>query len=298
MSKLKLNQHFLKMFPALKVFFFLLVWNGVFHGLALSVLLYWSLTSSKVPALNRMATLNQFWMENQVLFAALASLAGSLFFKNQMVGLVQQFRSHRAMVLQTLLYQTLRGMICPLLVILCLIFSHRYEFLGFSVQLNLNFLTSYSWILRAILLLVLVASNEFLVKAVLYAAFPSDLPKTLRFFFQTVAQISIYAIWFDPSVLECVTLFLLLNIAAEFWSATAFVASFFIMTHTVFSLPFFENDFQGVFQLKAARPDSFFLEDRYLQATLFILLIAFRLIPRYSQIIQSRKENGPHESLT
>ena len=273
MWKPKLNRHFI----------FILIWNAVFHSLTLSILLYWALTSTRVTELNRMSTMNQFWSENQILFAALGSVAATLFFKDQWIDLWKQIKTGK----KSFFFNFIRGSIFGLILILSLILKHQYEFLGFSVQLNLNFLTSYTWIFRSTLILLLILSNEFLVRVVLKASRLTELATFLY----------LYWIWFNPNPAELITLSLLYGLFTHFWSASGFLSGLFIMTHAVFGLPFFENEFLGLLQLKLLNNEDGFYQNRYLQLTLVFLLFGFKLIPK---LISNRKSiyflKGNHPS--
>jgi hypothetical protein len=276
MSKPNLNRLFAKVFPALKVSFFLIVWNAVFHSLTLSILLYWSLTSNRVPEASRMGTLNQFWTENQILFAMICSVSGTFFFKDQLFRFLRSYSSGKRMFL----INFLRGACFAVAMIVGLILIHRYEFLGFSAQLNLNFLSSYAWIFRAILILLFVISSEFLTRIVLHSEVVDAPSNRTRAVLETVTHLSIYWIWFSPSTPELVTLTLIFLLFSAAWSASGFISALFIMTHAVFGLPFFENEFVGLLQLKAPinlNNEDTFLQNPYLQITLLILLIVFRL---------------------
>jgi hypothetical protein len=277
MLKPNLNRHFAKIFPALKVSFFLIVWNGVFHSLTLSILLYWSLTSNRVPELSRMSTLNQFWTENQILFAMICSIAGTFFFKDQLIRFAKSYSIGRRIFFT----HFLRGVFFAIAMVLSLVLTHRYEFLGFSAQLNLNFLSSYAWIFRAILMLLFVLSSEFLTRVVLHSELVESPSNLTRSILETITHLSIYWIWFNPSLSELVTLTLIFSLFSGAWSAAGFISALFIMTHAVFGLPFFENEFVGLLQFKAplnsTGSEEIFLQNPFLQLTLLILFVVFRI---------------------
>jgi hypothetical protein len=284
MWKPNLNRHFAKIAPALKnslkISFFLIVWNGLFHSLTLSILIYWSLTSTRVSEMSRMTTLNQFWAENQILFAALSALASIFFFGDYVRRVILDGR----IGLTSFGINFLRGVFFSLLLIGALILDHRYEFLGFSAQLNLNFLTSYAWFFRALLMLLFVGSTEFVTRVVLRSELHDEtmgvVSPVARYLVETLTHLSIYWIWFNPALPEVITLLLLFLLFQGFWSATGFISAFFIMVHAVFGLPFFENEFVGVLQLKPLteelRGDESILQNHYLIATLILLVLAVR----------------------
>ncbi len=256
MWKPKLNRHFI----------FILIWNAIFHSLTLSILLYWSLTSTRVPELSRMSTMNQFWSENQILFASLCSLGSAFFFKDHLRELWKQYKLGKV----SFFYNFLRGTFFGLILMMGLILNHRYDYLGFSVQLNLNFLASYAWVFRSFLILILVLTNEFLVRVVLNGTWVTGLATFLY----------LYWIWFNPTLPELFTLSILFALFNHFWSASGFLSALFILTHAVFGLAFFENEFLGLLQLKLIKGEDSFYENHYLQITLVSLLVAFKLIPR------------------
>jgi hypothetical protein len=277
MLKPNLNRHFAKILPALKISFFLIVWNAVFHSLTLSILLYWSLTSNRVPELSRMSTLNQFWTENQILFAMMCSVSGTLFFKDQLFRFLRSF----AIANRVFYLNFLRGTLFAIAMIVSLILTHRYDFLGFSAQLDLNFLSSYAWIIRAVLVLLFVISSEFLTRVVMHSELVENPSNLTRSILETATHLTIYWIWFNPTPSELLTLTLIFLLFSGAWSASGFISALFIMTHAVFGLPFFENEFVGLLQLKSPlasmRGEDTFLQNPYLQLTLVILFVIFRI---------------------
>lgn len=262
MWKHNLNRQITKLKPALKISAFLMLWNGVFHGLTMSILLYWSLSSSRVPELARITTLNQFWAENQILFAALCGVTGSLFFRNQIGQLVDD----RADGFRWLGIHAFRGFAFALVMVIALVLRRRYQFLGLSTQLNLNFLSSYAWILRSFLIFSFILTTEFLTRRVLHG------PTWIR----VLTQITIFWIWFFPSWSEIFSLVVLSLLFNNFWASTGFLTAIFIVTHAIFGLPFFENEFSGIFQIRSTRAEETFLQNPYLQVTLVALLVTFR----------------------
>jgi hypothetical protein len=262
MWKHNLTRQLSKLWPHLRISAFILVWIGLFHSLTLNLLVYWSLTSSQVPELARITTLNQFWAENQILFAALCGLSGSFFFKGQLQRLFQE----RQEGVRWLLIHALRGFLFTCVILTALIVRGRYEFLGLSTQLNLNFLSSYAWFFRAVLLFLFVFSTEFLTRRVLQG------PVWLR----VTTQVLIYWIWFFPSWGELLSIGLLSLLFSSFWAATGFTAAIFISSHAWFGLPFFENEFSGILQIKYLKADETLLQNPYLQITLLVLLFVFR----------------------
>ena len=266
MWKANLNRHFTKIWPALKISGFLVLWNALFHSFTLSILLYWSLTSHQVSSLNRMSTLNQFLSENQILFAALSSVSALIFFRDQ----VSEVWDERRIYFSQFLRAWMRGLGFGLVMIVALIFNHSYEFLGFSTQLNLNFLASYAWILRAILIFIFVLSTEFLTQVVILQEMKDE---EHRYWIQNGTLLLFYWIWFNPNFSETLTLLLIFSIFSSFWSSIGFISAFFILVHAVFGLNFFENEFAGILQLKVMKPDDSFFQNHTLQAMLLILLI-------------------------
>lgn len=272
MWKPNLNRHF-------TISAFLILWNGLFHSLTLSILVYWSHSSLRVPELGRMSTLNQFWSENEFLFATISTCTMAFLLKDQFTSILLQLRTG----FKKFGVNFLKGSLFSILLISGLILSKHYEFLGFSAQLSLNFLTSYAWLLRSFLILMFVLSTESVVRIVLRAA---GAPLISEIF----TQLAIYWIWFNPSLQDLTSLALIFLLFRGFWSSSGFIAGLLIIAHAVFGLPLFENEFVGVFQLKALASDQSFLQNSYVLASLFVLVSVFRG-SRLFMLKSKRKEN-------
>jgi hypothetical protein len=266
MWKANLNRHFAKSVSALKISAFLILWSGLFHSFTLSILLFWSLTSNRVSSLTRMTTLNQFLSENQILFATLSSMSAILFFKTPLV----QLWKNRRPGIPLLLRSGMRGFGFGTVMITALILNHDYEFLGLSTQLNINFLAAYAWVFRAILIFGFVFSTEFLVRIIIHDAMAKSQTRTL---IENTTLILIYWVWFSPKPAEIITLGLLFWLFNSFWASVGFLSSFFILTHAILGLNFFENESSGILQLKSNLIEESILQNPHLQIMLFILLI-------------------------
>jgi hypothetical protein len=266
MWKANLNRHFAKLAPSLKISAFLILWSGLFHAFTLAILLFWSLTSNPTPGLNRMTTLNQFLSENQILFAAISSLAALMFFQDPLLDVWNA----RRVGLPAFLRSALRGAGFAGVMITALILNHDFEFLGLSTQVNLNFLAAYAWVFRSFLIFGFIGSTEFLVRVVVHREAERGLPRTLL---ETGTLLAIYSIWFAPKPSELVTLTLLFLVFNSFWSSTGFLAAFFILIHAVLGLNFFENETTGLLQLRSIRSEETLLQNPNLQAMLGILLV-------------------------
>lgn len=266
MWKANLNRHFLKILPGLKISGFLILWGALFHSFALSILLYGSLSSDRVLSTNRLSTLNQFLSENQILFAALSSVSAILFFRDPLAVLWKERASGTADFLKAFL----RGIGFGVALMVALIFSHEYEFLGFTTQLNLNFLSSYAWILRAFLIFIFVFSTEFLVRVVLKQELKDAKGGVIL---QITTLNLLYWIWFEPGLSEVFTLVLLFSIFSSFWVSTGFLSAFFILLHALFGLNFFENEFVGIVQFKPLASEEGILQNPHLQVAFFALAI-------------------------
>ncbi len=278
MWKANLNRHFWKTLPALKVPFFLVLWNGIFHSFTLAILLFWTLTSRRIPALQRMSTLNQFLSENQMLFAALASCSALFFFKGPLADVWNDRRRGTSQFGKGFL----RGLGFGSAVVIALSLKGELSFLGLSTQLNLNFLAAYAWILRSLLILALVVSAEFLVRVVVR----EELRGTpLRTPLEILTLISIYWAWFAPGGAESFTLALAFSVFPAFWSSAGFVSAFFILIHAVCGLDFFENQTAGILQFKPGGSETPVLQNLYVQVMLFVLLALARYVS-----IKNRKE--------
>ena len=267
MWKTKLNRQFLKILPGLKISGFLILWGTLFHSFTLSILLYGSLKSEHVLSSNRLTTLNQFLSENQILFAALSYASALLFFRDE----IQRFWKERVHGFQDFARSFLRGIGFGAALMVALLFHRDYEFLGFTTQLNLNFLSSYAWILRSILMAIFVISTEFLVRVVLKK---ETLGVVGGRALEVLTLVFLYWIWFEPHLSELLTLVLLFATFSTFWTGAGFLSAFFILNHAIFGLNFFENEFLGILQFKALRAsENNFLQNHYLQATFFAVLL-------------------------
>lgn len=266
MWKANLNRHFAKILPGLKISAFVVIWNSLFHSLTLSILIYGSLHSTQVTAASRLSSLNQFLSENQILFATLCSAFATFFFRDRLA----RYWTFRNQGLPLFFQGISRGVGLGLALLIALILHHEYDFLGFTTQLNLNFLASYAWILRALLIFVFVISTEFLVQGVLHEQLKDRAAKMI---IGDLTLLFIYWIWFNPKPTEMLTLILLFQYFSSFWASSGFLGAFFVLTHAIFGLNFFENEFSGIFQIKAVKPDEDFLQNPHLQIALFIFLI-------------------------
>jgi len=282
MWKAKLNRHFAKLIPALRISTFLILWNGLFHSFTLAILLFWSLTSERVSALNRMTNLNQFLSENQILFATLSSVSALIFFKDHL----QEVWRNRRSGLTELFRSGLRGAGFGTLLMLALILKGDYDFLGFSTQINLNFLAAYAWIFRAFLILCFIFSTEFLTRVVLHQRLTTVRSQLIL---ENLTLILIYSIWFSPKPGEILSLALCFLVFRSFWSSAGFLASFFILIHAILGLNFFENETVGIFQLRGNRLDESILQNRHLQTLLLILL----LLIRYAKVRLRKESRNP-----
>ena len=280
MWMVNLNRHFAKISKGLKISTFLFLWNSLFHSFTLSILLYWSMTSTQIPALFRMTSLNQFLSENQIFFATLSSLSALFFFKNAFLE-IWQLRSE---LFPEFSRSCLRGFGFGGLMLWFLTLGHHYQYLGFSSQLDLNFLTSYAWILRTLLLFLFVTSTELLVRVVLKNTLPLGI---LSILIQNFTLILIYWIWFNPKPTEQITLLLLFALFSSPAASIGFLSALFILVHAICGLNFFENEFVGLLQFKILAPnEESFFQNFTLQIVLGILL----LLLGYGRL-KSRKES-------
>ncbi|NDG83510.1 MAG: hypothetical protein EBX52_00545 [Proteobacteria bacterium] len=151
--------------------------------------------------------------------------------------------------------------------------NHDYGFLGFSNQLNLNFLTAYAWIFRAFLITGFVLSTEILVRVIIHNELPSG---PVRPVFEIATLLLIYSVWFTPRPGELLTLGLLFSIFPTFWSSAGFLSAFFVLTHAILGINFFENETSGLIQMKALHNDETLLQNHHLQSMLVILLVLIR----------------------
>jgi hypothetical protein len=165
----------------------------------------------------------------------------------------------------------MRGLGFGTVILVALTLGHQYQFLGLSTQLDLNFLASYAWILRAVLIFLFVASTELLVRVVVRKTMPEGLSS---FFIQNITLLAFYWIWFNPRPTEILTLFFLFSIFSSVWASIGFLSALFILVHAVCGLNFFENEFAGLIQFKILTPtEESFFQNHTLQGVLVIMLV-------------------------
>jgi hypothetical protein len=182
-----------------------------------------------------------------------------------------------------MLRSALRGMGFGSVMMVALILNRDYDFLGFSTQVNLNFLAAYAWIFRSMLIFFFVFSTEFLVRQILHRELSSVRSPLIL---ENLTLITLYWIWFSPKPGEVLTLGLLFLIFNSFWSSAGFLSAFFILIHAILGLNFFENETVGIFQLKGNRLEESLLQNGHLQVMLIILL----LLIHYAKV-KLRKES-------
>ena len=243
MWKAKLNQHFAK--------FAFLLWNLIFHSLWLSALFY----------LSNGSNFNSIWAENQILFATLSVSLYAFIFRDEWGYKLRD----TIQVRHWLTMGFIQSIVVVLLAAIQGILSKNIEFLGFSSQLGVNFLSSYSWILRSILLIAL----SFALNATTKSLTPQWMGLPLQYFF--------FWIWFQPSLLDysLITAFYIMN--SSFIFSTGLMGGVFIMTHAVFGATLMGSEFSGLFQFKWIQEEGSLLHSPALILGLFFIFFVNKL---------------------
>jgi len=253
MWKAKLNQHFAK--------FAFLLWNLIFHSLWLSALFYLSSADS----------FNALWAENQILFATLSISLFAFVFRDEWSNKLREPTHARNLVL----FGFAQALVVVAFATFEAILSKKIEFLGFSSQLGVNFLSSYSWVLRAFLLFVLSFSLNGITKNLS----PHWAGLILQCFF--------FWIWFQPTIVDFtfITLFYFMN--SSFLFSTGLMAGIFIMTHAVFGSSLMGSEFSGLLQFKWLQDEGSLLHSPTLILGLFFIFFANKL----KTFLKRRKEH-------
>ncbi len=253
MWKAKLNQHFAK--------FAFLLWNLLFHSLWLSALFY----------LSGGTNFNAIWAENQILFATLSIALYAFIFRDEWGTKMRDFSP-----LQNLI--TLGFIQAAVLVIFGMlqgILVNNIEFLGFSSQLGVNFLSSYSWILRSILLFIL----SFALNATTKSLNPHWMGLPLQLFF--------FWIWFQPTTMDYCFIILFYVMNSSFLFSTGLMAGVFIMTHAVFGSTLMGAEFSGLLQFKWVETENSLLHSPAIILGLFFIIATNKL----KTFLKRRKES-------
>jgi hypothetical protein len=254
MWKAKLNQHFAK--------FAFLLWNLTFHSLWLSALFFLSSGNN----------FNSLWAENQIFFSTLSIGLFAFIFRDEWSNKLKDLGQARSLFILGFL----QALVVVVFAVILGVLSKNIEFLGFSSQLGVNFLSSYSWVLRSIFLLILT----FALNATTKTLSPHWVGLPLQLFF--------FWTWFQPTLLDwCfITLFYAMNTSLLF--STGLMGGFFIMTHAVFGSTLMGSEFSGLFQFKWIQDDTSLLHSPALILGLFFILSANKL----KTILKRRKERS------
>ena len=252
MWKAKLNQHFAK--------FAFLLWNLIFHSLWLSALFF----------LSNGNNFNSLWVENQILFATLSIVLFAYIFRDEWGYKFIDMNQARNWILAGFA----QAVVLVLFVLLQGILSKNIDFLGFSSQLGVNFLSSYSWFFRSILLFFLA----FALNATTKTLTPHWMGILLQYFF--------FWIWFQPTFFDyCfITLFYVMN--SSFLFSTGLMGGTFIMTHAVLGSVLMGSEFSGLFQFKWSEVESSLLHSPALILGLFFIFATNKL----KTFLKRRKE--------
>lgn len=253
MWKAKLNQHFAK--------FAFLVWNLVFHSLWLSALFFISSGNHFIS----------IWSENQLLFATLSISLFAFIFRDEW------FHKFRDSALSKNLF--FRGLLLAfasvLLTTVGSVLLDQNEFLGFSSQIGVNFLSSYAWLLRSFLMVAL--SLSLVVTTQVLSPHWSGV--LLQYFF--------FWIWFQPGFADYLLITVLYMLSSSIPFSVGLMGGILIMTHAVFGSPLMGSEFSGLFQIKWQPAGSSLLHHPALILGLFFTFVVNKLRPT----LKSRKES-------
>jgi hypothetical protein len=252
MWKAKLNQHFAK--------FAFLAWNLIFHSLWLSALFYLSSGTS----------FNSLWSENHLLFATLSILLLALIFRDEWKSRLRDMTQARNLFL----FGLLQAVVVVTLATIQAILSNNIDFLGLSSQLGVNFLSSYSWILRSTLLFIL----SFALNATTKSFSPHWMGLPLQYFF--------FWIWFQPGISDYLLITFIYILNPSFLFSTGLMAGVLILTHAVLGSNFMGNEFSGLLQFKWLQDEGSLLHSPALILGLFFILFTTKL----KTLLNKRKE--------
>jgi hypothetical protein len=255
MWKAKLNQHFAK--------FAFLLWNLIFHSLWLSALFFISSGSH----------FNSLWSENQLLFATLSIALLAFVYRDEWIHKLRDSSLTRTFFLRGIGL----ALAATTLIVLESILLRQSEFLGLSSQIGANFLSSYGWLLRCVLLMGLSLALNATTKTLS----PYWTGLILQYFF--------FWIWFQPGFHDylLITAIYLLHSSIPF--STGLMGGLFLFTHAVFGSPFMGTDFSGLFQVKWQPAEQSLLQHPALILGLFFIPLVNKLKP----FLRNRKEWKP-----
>jgi hypothetical protein len=257
MWKAKLNQHFAKIA--------FLLWNLVFHSLWLSALFF----------LSNGSNFNSIWAENQLLFSTLSIGLFSFFGREEWINRLRN--THQTQKLFFLGWA--QALILITLITFQAIYSGKIEYLGVSSEIGLNFLYSYSWLLRSFLLLIL----SFALNAATKNIQPHWIGFPLQCFF--------FWIWFQPNWTDYMILGGIYIFNSNILFSTGLMAGVFTLTHAVLGTPLMGNEFTGLLQFKWPQDESTLLDHPALILGLFLLTFMNKL----RKISQNRKTQNRKE---
>lgn len=278
MFKSNLNRQIIALF---KMSAFGLIWNILFHSVALTVLVYWAFNSGSGIETDHSQQFNQFWSDYHLFFAITCQLGLILFFKDE----IKVFLKRLVQPGRSFFEYYLRGTFLVALMAVGLVLSKQYEFLGFTSQAHLSFLSSissYSWLLRTGLIFILIFSIQAFIHAVVHRRLPPTRNAWIKRAVSTLTFLGILWVWFKLSPLETLTLALLISWFDDFWESTGFLFGIFAWAHAGLSLKWMGMEFSGLLQLEPIAQtiqniEQPFLEIPAIQGAIFILWIGFKL---------------------
>jgi len=255
MWKAKLNQHFAKIA--------FLIWNVTFHSLWLSALFYLSTGTN----------FNSLWTENHLLFATLSISLLAFIFRDEWNHRLRDLRLARNLFLTG----SLQALIVVLLATLQAYLSNQLEFLGISSDAGSNFLSSYAWVLRSILILAL----SFGLNATTKSFNPQwmGLPLQLIFFW----------IWFNPSWVDYLLITCIYILSPSFIFSAGLMSGVLILGHAIMGSSFMGIEFTGLLRFNRLEDEASLLRSPALILGLFFLFSANKI----KTVLNKRKEHLP-----
>jgi hypothetical protein len=253
MWKAKLNQHFAKIA--------FLIWNATFHSLWLSALFYLSTGTN----------FNSLWIENQLLFATISISLLAFIFREEW--------GHRlrdpGQAKNLFLLGTLQAFVLITLVTVQAYFSNHLEFLGVSSEAGANFLSSYAWVLRSILIFILCFSVNATTKS--FTPHWMGLPLQLFFFW----------IWFNPGWTDYLLISCIYILNPSFLFSTGIMSTILILSHAIMGSSFMGMEFTGFLRFNRPEDESSLLQSPALILGLFFLFATNKI----RTALNKRKEN-------
>jgi hypothetical protein len=252
MWKAKLNQHFAKIA--------FLIWNATFHSLWLSALFYLSSGNNFIS----------LWNENHLLFATLSISLLAFIFRDEWNHRTRDLPAARKLFL----IGALHSVVLVFLALLQASMNQGLEFLGITSDAGANFLASYSWVLRSLLIFAL----SFSLNATTKNLQPHWMGLPLQFFF--------FWTWFNPGIQDYLLVTVIYILNPSFLFSAGLMSGILILSHAVMGAGFMGSEFTGILRFNGIEGESSLLRSPALILGLFFLFGATRI----NKALNKRKE--------